>query len=158
MDHGQTRCGCQFTRRGAIKMGAAAAFAGLGMTSLRALKASSLPHGGGSLPVLIGRLDHGWRVRPETKSLPHAPSTYLQRFTYDTIVHSKPIMKLILDQVGPEKVTLGSDFCLDMGYEQPVEFIGQLGLNSREQAMLLSGNAERLLRLQKTAPAGPATS
>jgi len=111
----------------------------------------SLPHGGGALPILIGRLDHGWRVRPETKGLPRAPSTYLQRFTYDTIVQSKPIMKFILDQVGPDKVMLGSDFCLDMGYEQPVEFISQLGLNSREQAMILSGNAERLLRLRRSA-------
>ena len=32
-----------------------------------------LPHAGGVLPILIGRIDQGWRTRPELKNLPQAP-------------------------------------------------------------------------------------
>jgi aminocarboxymuconate-semialdehyde decarboxylase len=107
----------------------------------------NLPHGGGALPILIGRIDHGWRVRPETEHLANAPSSYLQRFTYDTIVHSKQIMEFLIQQVGTERIMLGSDYCLDMGYEQPVRFLEQINLSSKQRAMILGGNAESLLRL-----------
>jgi aminocarboxymuconate-semialdehyde decarboxylase len=107
----------------------------------------SLPHGGGALPMLIGRIDHGWKVRPETRSLPNAPSTYLQRFTYDTIVHSPDIMEFLIRQVGTERVLLGSDYCLDMGYEQPVRFLDHIDLTETQRMMIIGGNATRYLRL-----------
>src|ERR1700680_3675223 len=40
-----------------------------------------LPHAGGVLPILVGRIDQGWELRDEVKHFPTAPSTYLQRFT-----------------------------------------------------------------------------
>jgi len=51
----------------------------------------SLPHAGGALPILRGRLDQGWRTRAECKHLPRAPSEYLRRFTYDTLGHDDRI-------------------------------------------------------------------
>ena len=107
----------------------------------------SLPHSGGVLPVLIGRIDQGWHTRPELKSLPQAPSTYLQRFTYDTICHSKPIMEFIIKEVGVERIMLGSDYCFTMGYSRPVQFLEQVDLSSAERKMILQGNAARLLKL-----------
>jgi aminocarboxymuconate-semialdehyde decarboxylase len=106
-----------------------------------------LPHAGGVLPVLIGRIDQGWRTRPELKSLPQAPSTYLQRFTYDTITHSKAIMEFVIKEVGVERIMLGSDYCFAMGYAQPVKFLDQVDLTSPERKMILGGNAARLLKL-----------
>ena len=48
-----------------------------------------LVHAGGFMPFQIGRLDHGFRVRPESKAaISAAPSTYLRRFWYDTITHA----------------------------------------------------------------------
>jgi aminocarboxymuconate-semialdehyde decarboxylase len=107
----------------------------------------SLPHAGGVLPILIGRIDQGWRTRAELKHLPQAPSTYLKRFTYDTIAHSKSIMEYVIQQVGAERVMLGSDYCFTMGYDQPVRFLDQVDLGSEQRTMILSGNAARLLRL-----------
>jgi aminocarboxymuconate-semialdehyde decarboxylase len=106
-----------------------------------------LPHAGGVLPILIGRIDHGWRVRPELKHLPAAPSTYLQRFTYDTIAHSKPIMEFVIKTVGAERIVMGSDYCFDMGYERPVQFLDQIDISSTERKMILGGNARELLKL-----------
>jgi len=106
-----------------------------------------LPHAGGVLPILIGRIDRGWKVRDELKHLPQAPSAYLQRFTYDTITHSKPIMEFVIKQVGSERVMVGSDYCFTMGYDRPVQFLDQVDLTSTQRRMILGGNAERLLKL-----------
>jgi aminocarboxymuconate-semialdehyde decarboxylase len=108
-----------------------------------------LPHGGGALPMLIGRADHGAQVRAEIKSLhlPQPPSAYMQRFTYDTIVHSKPVMEFLLQEVGVERIMLGSDYCFDMGYERPVEFLEQINISSAKRKMILGENAARLLKV-----------
>jgi aminocarboxymuconate-semialdehyde decarboxylase len=71
----------------------------------------------------------------------------MQRFTYDTIVHSKPVMELLIQEVGSERIMLGSDYCFDMGYERPVEFLDQINLSSAKRKMILGENAARLLKL-----------
>ena len=106
-----------------------------------------LPHGGGALLMLIGRVDHGWHVSPEVKQLPKAPSAYLDRFFYDTIVHSKQIMEFVISTVGAERVMLGSDYCFDMGYERPIQFLEQINLSSAQRKMILGGTAAKLLKL-----------
>jgi len=108
-----------------------------------------LPHGGGALPMLIGRIDHGAQVRAEIKPLrlPQPPSAYMQRFTYDTIVHSKPAMEFLIREVGAERILLGSDYCFDMGYDRPVQFLEQINLTTAQRKMILGGNAARLLKL-----------
>jgi aminocarboxymuconate-semialdehyde decarboxylase len=106
-----------------------------------------LAHAGGALPILTGRLDHGWRVRKETKHLPNPPSSYVRRFTYDTIAHSKPIMQFVIAQVGADRVMLGSDYCFDMGYEDPVEVVDGLDIGDNERRLILGGTAARLLKV-----------
>ena len=99
------------------------------------------------LPILVGRIDQGWKVRDELKHLPNAPSTYLQRFTYDTITHSKPTMEFVIKQVGSGRLMVGSDYCFTMGYDRPVQFLDPVDLTSVQRRMILAGNAERLLKL-----------
>ena len=108
-----------------------------------------LVHGGGALPILIGRVDRGWKVRPELQrlNLLQAPSAYLQRFTYDTIVHSPAIMQFVIQEVGVERIVIGSDYCFDMGYNRPVEFVNRLELSRVQRRMILGGTAARLLKL-----------
>jgi aminocarboxymuconate-semialdehyde decarboxylase len=107
----------------------------------------NLPHAGGVLPILIGRIDHGWKVRKENRHLANAPSTYLRRFTYDTISHSKPIMEFVISMVGADRVMIGSDYCFDMGYEQPVKFLDQLNLSPEDRKMILGSTAAKILKL-----------
>jgi aminocarboxymuconate-semialdehyde decarboxylase len=106
-----------------------------------------MPHGGGALLILMGRVDHGWQVRPEAKQLPKAPSTYLDRFFYDTIVHSKQVMEFVISTVGAERVMIGSDYCFEMGYERPIQFLEQINLSSAQRKMILGGTAAKLLKL-----------
>jgi aminocarboxymuconate-semialdehyde decarboxylase len=42
---------------------------------------------------------------------------------------------------------LGSDYCFDMGYERPVEFLEQINIGSAKRKMILGENAAKLLKL-----------
>jgi aminocarboxymuconate-semialdehyde decarboxylase len=107
-----------------------------------------LPHGGGALPLLIGRIEHGWRVRPECKHLARSPREYLKRFYYDTITHSPEALRYLIDLVGTDRVMLGSDYCFDMGYDQPVATLdNHISLTEKDRAAILTNNAAQLLRL-----------
>ena len=107
-----------------------------------------LPHAGGITPILIGRWDHGSGVRPETKHMTKAPSTYLRRFHYDTVSHNAQIMLNIVRQVGADRVVLGSDHPADMSVERPVDFVESIPELSRsERELIIGGNAKRLLKL-----------
>lgn len=107
----------------------------------------TLPHAGGVLPTLVGRLDHGWKVIPAAKHSIQTPSAYLHRFMYDTISHSKPLMEFIISQVGVERVMMGSDYCFGVGYDRPVEVVEELRLTSDQRKMILGGTAAKILKI-----------
>jgi aminocarboxymuconate-semialdehyde decarboxylase len=106
-----------------------------------------LPHAGGALLNLIGRLDHGWNVIPAAKHSAQTPSAYLHRFMYDTIAHSKPVMEFIISQVGVDRIMLGSDYCFPVGYDRPVEVVEDLRLSSDQRKMILGGTAAKILKI-----------
>jgi aminocarboxymuconate-semialdehyde decarboxylase len=110
----------------------------------------SLPHAGGALPILRGRLDRGFEIRSECKVIRRPPSEYLRRFTYDTISHDPGALRYLIDTVGADRVMLGTDFCFDMGYERPLDIIRDKGvkLSRADQAKVVRENAARLLRLR----------
>jgi aminocarboxymuconate-semialdehyde decarboxylase len=108
----------------------------------------SLPHAGGALPILRGRLDQGYRTRVECKTIPRAPSEYLKRFTYDTISYNEGIMDDLVSLVGAERILMGSDYCFDIAYNDPVRIVkGMKSLDEAQRAQVLWGNAARLLKL-----------
>ncbi len=107
-----------------------------------------LPHGGGTFHWLIGRIDHGLKVRAELKHMKQPASAYLRRFYYDTVTHHPKIMRHLIDLVGTDRIVLGSDYNQDMSYQRPVEFVDSVpGLTASERSMILGENAARLLRL-----------
>jgi aminocarboxymuconate-semialdehyde decarboxylase len=105
-------------------------------------------HGGGTTACLCGRWDHGWRVRPETRALPKAPSEYLRRLYYDTLTHSGATLNLLLEVIGADRLVLGSDFPYDMGNPNAVDAIEtHPRLSANERTQILGENARRLLGL-----------
>jgi aminocarboxymuconate-semialdehyde decarboxylase len=107
----------------------------------------NLPHAGGAFPGLIGRLDHGTKVRPELQHMKQLPSAYLRRFTYDTIGHDDRINANLVKLVGADRVTLGSDYCFDMGLDDPRKAVRSLDLSDEDRALISGGNASKLLGL-----------
>ncbi len=107
-----------------------------------------LPHGGGVLPILRGRFDRGFHIRGECKTIPRAPSEYLKRFTYDTITYSEDLLEDLIRLVGADRIMMGSDYCFDIAYEEPVKIVtGMKSLNEADKAKILGGNARRLFRV-----------
>lgn len=105
-----------------------------------------LAHGGGFFPYQVGRLDHGYGVRPETrKDAASPPSAYLRRFYYDTLTfHPKPLAHLV-GLVGADRVLMGSDYPFDMAEWPPTGALNQAGLTAREMEMVRSETALSLL-------------
>ena len=87
-------------------------------------------------------------MRPELKHLKQPPSTYLRRFTYDTIGHDDRINANLVRLVGADRVTLGSDYCFDMGLDDPLATVNRIpGLSAEDRERIAGGNALRLLHL-----------
>ena len=108
----------------------------------------SLPHAGGALPILRGRMDRGFVIRAECKHLPRPPSEYLKRFTYDTISYNEEILDYLVKLVGIDRIMMGSDYCFDIAYEEPVKFVeGVKSLSGEQKQQILWSNAAKLLRL-----------
>jgi aminocarboxymuconate-semialdehyde decarboxylase len=107
-------------------------------------------HGGGYLPYQIGRLDHGYKVRPETKlHISKRPSEYVKKLYFDTTTHYQPALSYLIETVGSEKVMLGSDYPYDMSDPNPVSTVQKLGpLPSREKNKILAGNAARIFKIK----------
>jgi aminocarboxymuconate-semialdehyde decarboxylase len=103
-----------------------------------------LMHGGGYLPYQIGRFDHGYRVRGETKGCRRAPSRYLRRFWYDTITHAPAPLRFLVGQVGADRVVYGTDFPFDMGAGAVADQLDGVGLAEPDRARIAGGNAVEL--------------
>jgi len=105
-----------------------------------------LAHGGGALPYLHGRLDRGFKQRPEiNKVIKKPPTEYLKQFYFDTITHDAMILKSLVDLVGADHVMLGSDYPFDMGNENPVDLVRAANLGGDAEKMILGENAKQLL-------------
>lgn len=104
-----------------------------------------LSHGGGALPWLLGRLDRGFRVRPESRTGGESPADGARRFLYDTVVHSPEILRMLVTWVGISQVVLGTDFPFDMGDPQAVSTVTRAIRDPGARRAILTGNAERLL-------------
>lgn len=111
-----------------------------------------LPHGGGALPFLAGRLRHGAECRAELAHMQGDITRYLRRFHYDTITHSDSALRYLIDLVGSDRVLLGSDYCFDMGLERPVDVVAELdGIADDQRRAIVGENAERLLSMAEQA-------
>jgi aminocarboxymuconate-semialdehyde decarboxylase len=105
-----------------------------------------LAHGGGSFPYQLGRLDHGYRARPELRArLPHPPSHYLSNLYADSLIHDGRSLRFLIERFGAGHVVLGSDYPFDMGCERPVDAVREIGLPSEQERAVVGGTLARLL-------------
>jgi aminocarboxymuconate-semialdehyde decarboxylase len=105
-----------------------------------------LVHGGGFVPYQAGRWAHGWQVRPEPKvNIKQSPEPWIDRFLYDTILHSKESLEFLVGSAGPKRVLLGSDYPYDMGTGECVRQVRALSISEADKATVLGTQAWALL-------------
>jgi aminocarboxymuconate-semialdehyde decarboxylase len=106
-------------------------------------------HGGGAFPFTLARLDHGWAVRPEGRAaIPRAPREYARRIWVDSLTLGAANLRFIVDELGMDRVVMGSDYPFDMGADDPVRAAASAGLAPDARAAILDGaNAARFLGL-----------
>lgn len=103
------------------------------------------------MPYQIGRLDHGFRVRTETRAaIASAPSTYLRRFWYDTITHASTPLKFLVELVGKDRVMVGTDLPFDMADERFASCLDAAAVAPDALDAIGSGNAASLFALART--------
>lgn len=105
-----------------------------------------LSHGGGFLPYQIGRFRHGWEVREQDRgNIQDGIDSSLDRLLYDSITHSSHTLSFLIDQAGPSRVLLGSDYPFDMGTLEGIRQIRALDLPEADEQTILGGAATRLV-------------
>jgi aminocarboxymuconate-semialdehyde decarboxylase len=108
-------------------------------------------HGGGSFPFTIGRIEHGFEVRPDLCAIdnPHNPRSYLGKFWLDSLVHDAELLDRLVNLAGAEKIALGTDYPFPLGESQPGKMIEASGFDEETKAKLLHGAALEWLNLDK---------
>ncbi len=109
-------------------------------------------HGGGAFPGTIGRIEHGFQVRPDLCAVdnPRNPRGYLGRFYLDSLVHDADALRMLIRLVGAERVALGSDYPFPLGEAEPGRLIESLtDLSPETRQRLLAGTALEFLGLSE---------
>ncbi len=106
-------------------------------------------HGAGSFPATIGRIEHGFNVRPDLCAIdnPINPRNYLGKFWVDSLVHDLDAFCLLSKVIGLEKICCGSDYPFPLGEHRPGELIEQLKVDDAIKQKLLVTNALEWLGL-----------
>jgi aminocarboxymuconate-semialdehyde decarboxylase len=110
-------------------------------------------HGGGAFPGTIGRIEHGFRVRPDLCAVdnPKGPREYTGRIYVDSLVHDADALRNLIHQMGANRVALGSDYPFPLGEAEPGKLIESMAdLSAETKNQLLSGTAREFLNLTST--------
>lgn len=118
-------------------------------------------HGGGSFPFTIGRIEHGFNVRPDLCAINSKvnPREYLRRadgtparFYLDSLVHDADALRMLIALFGEQRIALGSDYPFPLGEARPgalIESMDDLSAETRER--LLAGTAVEFLGMEELA-------
>jgi aminocarboxymuconate-semialdehyde decarboxylase len=108
-------------------------------------------HGGGAFPAIVGRLEHGFRVRPDVVATNNErnPREYLGRFYVDSLVHEPTMLKFMIGLMGADCIALGSDYPFPLGEHHPGKLIESMDLDGKTRDSLLAGAALNWLNLKR---------
>jgi aminocarboxymuconate-semialdehyde decarboxylase len=103
-------------------------------------------HGGGYLASYAGRIDHAWGARSDAHGqLPHAPTSYLKKIYFDTVVFTPHQLQELVRLYGVDRILMGTDYPFDMADYDPVGHVCGSGLEEAAVAAICGGNVRRLL-------------
>jgi aminocarboxymuconate-semialdehyde decarboxylase len=108
-------------------------------------------HGGGSFPFTLGRIEHGFQVRPDLCAIdnPYNPKKYSGKLWLDSLVHDPALLEYLIKIFGAEKIALGTDYPFPLGELEPGKIIGELPFDEETKTKLFHGAALEWLNLKK---------
>ncbi|MGZ5287122.1 MAG: amidohydrolase family protein [Flavisolibacter sp.] len=107
-------------------------------------------HGGGSFPYTLGRITHGFEVRPDLVQIHNqvSPRNYLDTFWVDSLVHDPAALQFLLQTMGAGRICLGSDYPFPLGEHQPGKLVEEMELAHDVKEKILYRNALEWLGLK----------
>jgi len=106
----------------------------------------ALSHGGGSLAMLLPRLQHSWQTFAALReAVPEAPQAGARRLWVDSLVYDRLALEHLIERFGPTQVCVGSDFPFAIAEPDPVGRVAALSVDAALREQLLHRNAERWL-------------
>ena len=109
-------------------------------------------HGGGAFPGTLGRIEHGFNVRPDLVAVNNEinPRKYLGRFIVDALVHDPRVLNYMMELMGEENIAMGSDYPFPLGEHVPGSMIESMDLSDESKSQLLHGTALSWLKIEKS--------
>jgi aminocarboxymuconate-semialdehyde decarboxylase len=103
----------------------------------------AVAHGGGSFASTIGRIEHGFQVRPDLCAVdnPVNPREYLGKFWVDSLVHDPMMLDYLVKTLGADKIVLGTDYPFPLGELEPGQLIRSMEYPAEVKARMLGQNA-----------------
>ncbi len=109
-----------------------------------------LAHGGGLLPWLVGRFDimHARMDREDQQwRAQQAPSGYLRRFWYDSVLHDSAALRYLADTVSLGRMVLGSDDPFPPMDRNPLQTMRSAGFDVAAIELVAERNPRSLFNL-----------
>jgi aminocarboxymuconate-semialdehyde decarboxylase len=106
-------------------------------------------HGGGTLALLLPRLEEAARVFPALEErLVASPTAQARKYYYDDLVFSAPTLRHLVDTFGASQILIGTDYPFNFRDRAPLQRLADAGFDAATTEALLHGNAERYLNLE----------
>lgn len=108
-----------------------------------------LCHMGGAIPYLAERLDRGYEAFADCRQhIDRPPSSYLERFYYDTVNFDPSAIELAIRFAGAERILAGSDYPHQIGSIAKMKAaIARLPIDAAKRDAILGENARQLLSI-----------
>jgi aminocarboxymuconate-semialdehyde decarboxylase len=111
-------------------------------------------HGGGSLALLLPRLEHARQSFPVLADAIHtSPREQARHFYYDALVYDAATLRHLIGQFGEKQLVLGTDYPFQIMENDPVGRLSEAGLDDATRDLLAHANAARFLGLAAPDPA-----
>ncbi|KPU99416.1 aminocarboxymuconate-semialdehyde decarboxylase [Variovorax paradoxus] len=106
-------------------------------------------HGGGTLAMLLPRLQFGWETFPALRERMAVPPVEAARFIYvDDLVYDATAIEHLVRTFGATQVMVGSDYPFAIMDRHPAERLGALPFDGPTRRRLSQENAEHWLGLR----------
>jgi aminocarboxymuconate-semialdehyde decarboxylase len=103
-------------------------------------------HGGGSLAMLLPRLQHAWNAFPVLReTMQVAPDEQARRLFYDTLVYDKKALRYLVERFGAERLMVGTDYPFAILETDPLGRLVEAGFDAATVTRLRHDTAAHFL-------------